>query len=40
VIDTEGQAIAFEELRIGETVQVQGLKLIDGRVVGAKVQQQ
>ena len=40
VSDTEGEAIAFEELSIGQTVLVQGLKLVDGRVVGAKVQQQ
>ncbi len=40
VIDTEGEAIAFEELSIGQTVLVQGLKLVNGRIVAAKVQQQ
>ena len=40
VIDSAGEAISLDELRVGQTVLVQGLKLMDGRVVGARVQQQ
>ena len=40
VVNTEDEAISFEELSVGQTVLVQGLKLVDGRVVGARVQQQ
>ena len=39
VINAENEAISFEELSVGQTVLVQGLKLVDGRVVGARVQQ-
>jgi hypothetical protein len=39
VTNAEDEAIAFEELSVGQTVLVQGLKLVDGRVVGARVQQ-
>ncbi len=40
VLDAEGEAISFDELSIGQTVVIQGLKLVDGRVVGSRVQQQ
>lgn len=40
VIDTDRETISFEALNIGEKVLVQGLKLIDGRVLVARVQQQ
>ena len=39
VINAENEAISFEELSVGQTVLVQGLKLVDERVVGARVQQ-
>ena len=39
VIDADGDPISFEELNSGQRVLVQGLKLVDGRVVGVRVQQ-
>ena len=39
VIDADGETISFEELGIGQKVVIQGMKLVDGRVVGARVQQ-
>ena len=40
VINSEGEPLSFEELSAGQTVLVQGLKLADGRIVAARVQQQ
>ena len=40
VLDAEGEAISFDDLSVGQTVLIQGLKLVGGRVVGARVQQQ
>ena len=40
VLDAEGEAISFDELSVGQTVLIQGLKLVGGRVVGTRVQQQ
>ena len=37
--DVPGEPISFDELSAGQTVLVQGLKLADGRIVGARVQQ-